>query len=94
MISSAVSVTNAYSQSLDADAIKALATFGEGVVVATSGDATIRDPIRRIGISKAHFTPLDVHDVDSRGEIRDLDGRPGPVSEMKEFHLATLVVIS
>ena len=34
----------------------------------------------RIGISKAHFTPLDVHDVDSRGEIRDLDGRPGPVS--------------
>ena len=34
----------------------------------------------RIGISKAHFTPLDVHDVYSRGEIRDLDGRPGPVS--------------
>ena len=33
----------------------------------------------RIGISKAHFTPLDVHDVDSRGEIRDLDGRPGSV---------------
>jgi hypothetical protein len=35
---------------------------------------------RRIGSSKAHFLPFDVHDVDSRGEIRDLDGRPGPVS--------------
>ena len=34
----------------------------------------------RIGISKAHSTPWDVHDVYSRGEIRDLDGRPGPVS--------------
>ena len=32
-----------------------------------------------MGISKAHFTPLDVHDVYSRGEIRDLDGRPGSV---------------
>jgi len=49
MIFSAVSVTQAYSQSLDADAKKALATFGEGVVVATSGDATISnaDRLRR-----------------------------------------------
>jgi len=36
--------------------------------------------LERIGSSKALFTPLDVHDVYSRGEIRDLDGRPGPVS--------------
>ena len=36
-------------------------------------------PITRIGSSKAHFTPLDVHDVYSRGEIRALDNRPGSV---------------
>jgi hypothetical protein len=36
--------------------------------------------IQRIGSSKALFTPLGVHDVYSRGEIRDLDGKPGPVS--------------
>ena len=28
----------------------------------------------RKGLSKAHFTPLDVLDVYSRGDIRDLDG--------------------
>ena len=35
--------------------------------------------VGRVGIPTAHGAPLDMHDVNSRGEIRDLDGRPGPV---------------
>ena len=46
-------------------------------------DAQINDQTeaigQRTGSSKALFTTLDVHDVDSRGDIRDLDGRPGSV---------------
>jgi hypothetical protein len=49
-----------------------------GVSAIRGGRHDIRPRLGRIGISKAHFTPLDVHDVYSRGEIRDLDGRPGP----------------
>ena len=41
----------------------------------------------RIGISKAHFRPLDLHDVDSRGGIRDFDGRPGSAGGIFGFVL-------
>ena len=56
MIFASVSVTHAHSQSLDADAKEALATFGEGVVVATSGDATISNAVNFAGLESGTST--------------------------------------
>ena len=56
MIFASVSVTHAHSQTLDSAAREALATFGEGVVVATSGNATISNAVDFAGLEYATKT--------------------------------------
>ena len=56
MIFASVSVTHAHSQTLDSAAREALATFGEGVVVATSGDATISNAVDWAGLEPGTST--------------------------------------
>lgn len=86
-MSAAVSVTPVYSQGLDADAKKTIASFGEGVIVLTSTDVTIGKAIDYAGL-KAGSTTFKI--VSGKDAGKSVDRTVKPKSGASDTYIVSM----